>query len=246
MARIRTLKPETWESEKLGRLTLLSRVNFIGLISLADDEGRGRGDSAFLLARLHPYAADVKLDAMRESLAELEKTGLVIFYQAVDCSYYAIPSWSENQKIDHPSPSKLPAPSTKRARRTLANVREDSPKAREDSGEDQGMDQGREGTKEADGFAVFWAAYPRKDKKKEALSAWGKLKPGAELQATILADVKKRALSNDWQKNAGQFVPLPASYLNAARWEDQGVILPKPAPVPDALTAAHLAARGIA
>ena len=107
------------------------------------------------------------------------------------------------------------------------------------------MDQGREGTREADGFAVFWAAYPRKDKKKEALSAWGKIKPSVDLQTTILADVKKRALSADWQKDKGRFIPLPASYLNAARWEDQGVILPKPSPVPDTLTAAHLAARGI-
>ena len=186
MARIRTLKPETWESEKLGRLKLLSRVNFIGLISLADDEGRGRGDTAFLLARLHPYAADVKLDAMKESLAELEKTGLVVFYQAADCSYYAIPSWSENQKIDRPSPSKLPAPPTRKPRRALD---EHSSNTRRALAVVSGTKEGtREGRPEADGFAVFWAAYPRKDKKKEALSVWDKLKPSAELQATILAE----------------------------------------------------------
>lgn len=41
MARIRSLKPVIWESEKVGRMSALSRLNFIGLISLADDHGRG-------------------------------------------------------------------------------------------------------------------------------------------------------------------------------------------------------------
>ena len=39
------------------------------------------------------------------------------------------------------------------------------------------------------GFAQFWAAYPRKTAKVKAERAWGKLAPGVEVQAMILASV---------------------------------------------------------
>ena len=38
MARIRTIKPSLWDSEKIGRLQDFARLTFIGLISIADDE----------------------------------------------------------------------------------------------------------------------------------------------------------------------------------------------------------------
>lgn len=108
MPRIRTIKPEMWESEKLGRLSVVARLNFVGLISLADDEGRGRGDPAFLLARLHPYSTDVTAETMRVAMAELAESGLVVFYKDGPCSFYSIPTWSENQRINRASVSKLP------------------------------------------------------------------------------------------------------------------------------------------
>lgn len=243
MARIRTIKPETWESEKLGRLPILARLNFIGLISLADDEGRGRGDSAFLLARLHPYTQDVTPEAMQASLEILRDSGLAVFYQADGCSYYSLTGWGDNQKIDRPSASKLPAPPT--AKRRLAKARDDSSKAREGSRLDQGSGIGS-GIREAEpeGFTEFWATYPRKDKKQKARSLWAKLKPDGELRTRILADVQNKTASPKWRENNGEFIPMPTTYLSESRWEDEGTKLPPMMPKADDRTAAHLAARG--
>lgn len=99
---------------------------------------------------------------------------------------------------------------------------------------------------EATGFDEFWKAYPRKDKKPDAVKAWKQATPKPEAIISILADLKRRASSEDWQKDGGRFIPLPASYLRGRRWEDQGVLLPRPVPVRDCATAAHLAARGAA
>lgn len=234
MPRIRTIKPELWESEKLGRLSVLARLSFVGLISLADDEGRGRGDPAFLFARLHAYAPDVGPKDMRKALDEIAGVGLAAFYQAAGCSYYAIPTWADNQKIDKPSTSKLPAPST-----GVKAFGEDSANVRGTLGEDSPLDQGP-GTKDqvsrtreqgpgpqAD-FEHFWASYPKKQARQDALKAWGKLKPGADLQPLMLAALEAQKRSPDWLRDGGKFIPHPASWLNGRRWEDEAAVAVAP------------------
>ena len=70
-----------------------------------------------------------------------------------------------------------------------------------------------------EGFGDFWTLYPRKEAKQAALKAWRKVKP-ADLPA-ILAGLKVAMQTEQWQKDGGQFVPLPASWLNGRRWEDE-------------------------
>lgn len=71
------------------------------------------------------------------------------------------------------------------------------------------------------GFAEFYAAYPKRQKRAEAEKAWRKLNPSPELQATILSALAVHRAQDAWQRDAGQFVPLPASWLNAKRWLDE-------------------------
>lgn len=145
MPRIRSIKPEMWESEKVGRLAPVARLTFIGLISLADDEGRGRGDAEHLWNRLHGYYggldAPSTLSRLRRDgavtprirslkvwwtcvLRSLAQAGLVVFYRVDGCSYYWLQGFCEHQKVDKPSKSKLPAPpESANARESLANGR---------------------------------------------------------------------------------------------------------------------------
>jgi hypothetical protein len=74
---------------------------------------------------------------------------------------------------------------------------------------------------EPEGFAEFWAAYPKKVAKPAAAKAFAKLAPSPELLATILAAIAKQARSEQWTKDGGQFVPHPASWLNQQRWLDE-------------------------
>lgn len=74
-----------------------------------------------------------------------------------------------------------------------------------------------------DWFQDFWAVYPRKDAKQDAVKAWKKLQPSGDLAMAIIANVTARKGSPDWTKDNGQFIPLPATYLRKRRWEDQGI-----------------------
>jgi len=67
------------------------------------------------------------------------------------------------------------------------------------------------------GFEEFWKAYPKKKSKGHAQSAWNKVV--CDLQ-TILETVERQKLTPDWNKEGGQFIPNPATWLNGKRWLD--------------------------
>lgn len=106
--RIRSIKPEFWESESLGKVSREARLLFIGLFSCCDDVGRARASSRLLASRLFPYDDDAfkKLPAW---IAELERQGCIRIYQVGGETYLDIPKWLNHQKIDKPSASKLPS-----------------------------------------------------------------------------------------------------------------------------------------
>lgn len=69
-------------------------------------------------------------------------------------------------------------------------------------------------------FESFWAIYPRKVHKPEALRAWGKIL-GAEAHVLeIVAGVQRWAESEQWQESQ-RFIPHPARFLNQRQWEDE-------------------------
>jgi uncharacterized protein YdaU (DUF1376 family) len=70
----------------------------------------------------------------------------------------------------------------------------------------------------SDNFDVFWLAYPKKTGKDAAIKSWNKLKPNVYEVINALAWQKQ---SEQWQKNGGQYIPNPATYLNQGRWKDE-------------------------
>ncbi|MDD4773356.1 MAG: replication protein [Eubacteriales bacterium] len=66
-------------------------------------------------------------------------------------------------------------------------------------------------------FNAFWTAYPRRQAKK----AFIKLKPDKDLLTVIIDAVKRQSETEDWQRDGGRFIPLPASYISGRRWEDE-------------------------
>ena len=70
-------------------------------------------------------------------------------------------------------------------------------------------------------FSRFWSAYPRRQGKAKAAQAFAKLRPDESLLEEILAALDWQKQSASWTKENGQFIPLPATYLNGRRWEDE-------------------------
>ena len=72
-----------------------------------------------------------------------------------------------------------------------------------------------------DGFAEFWKTYPKKVGKDAAEKAWNRKAKSPETVKAILEAVRIQIESEDWRKEGGQFVPNPATWLNAGRWKDE-------------------------
>lgn len=66
-------------------------------------------------------------------------------------------------------------------------------------------------------FGEFWKAYPKKVGKKAALKAWKKENPPLD---KCLATIGWQIKSEQWTKDHGQYIPMPATWLNQGRWED--------------------------
>jgi hypothetical protein len=69
------------------------------------------------------------------------------------------------------------------------------------------------------GFHEFWNAYPKRKNKCDAIRAWQKLNPDAELRATILNALAWQCEDEDWIRSIG--IPHPAKYLTDQRWLDE-------------------------
>ena len=67
-------------------------------------------------------------------------------------------------------------------------------------------------------FTEFWALYPRKVGKIAALKAWRSTAPKiADVRSALAWQVTQPG----WVKDAGAFIPHPATWLNQRRWEDE-------------------------
>lgn len=73
----------------------------------------------------------------------------------------------------------------------------------------------------ADAFARFWEVYPKKRSKGDAEKAFAKINPDDAQLALMLQAIDQAKRSDDWQKDGGQFIPYPATWLNAKGWEDE-------------------------
>jgi len=107
VARIRTIKPEFWQDEKLAPLEPIHRLVFLGLISQADDAGRLVDNVRLIDGLLFPNTDH----SSRESIEILSRIGRIIRYTSDSGqALMQITNWELHQKVVNPSKYTLPAP----------------------------------------------------------------------------------------------------------------------------------------
>lgn len=107
--RIRTLKPELWADEAIGRLGPWERLLFVGLITMADDDGRLRALPSAIAGHVFPYD-NVPPGRITKWLRMIEATSLIVLYGSEGTDYVQIRTWAEHQRINRKVDSTLPAP----------------------------------------------------------------------------------------------------------------------------------------
>lgn len=109
MARIRTIKPQFWGDDEIAELSIESRYLCLGLVSMADDDGRFMASANAICGYVFPHD-EIAPAKVRKWLREIESVGFVRLYQIGKREYGVIENYRRHQKINRPYPSSLPAP----------------------------------------------------------------------------------------------------------------------------------------
>lgn len=118
--RIRTVKPEWLEDERMASQNDTARVLSIVLILVADDYGRGRASAAHLASAGWAYElerddgehAPEVLRKVSGALRALVEMRFVTLYEVDGQRYFEIRNWEKHQKVSHKGKERVPAPST--------------------------------------------------------------------------------------------------------------------------------------
>lgn len=215
MARIRTIKPEFFTDEDIAALPPLCRIAFQGMWCQADKAGRLEDRPARLKIQVLPYD-DVDMEDVLSTLAEHR---FIVRYEHAGRRLIQVRTFGKHQCPNKKEPeSIIPAPSEHSADTIPSDEGTCGREGKGTEGNGNGSPSPDVDGELAESFDRFWDAYPRKDAKQAAEKAWRKLKPRHELVDAIVAAVELQA--RGWKDP--QFIPMPATWLNGARWNDQG------------------------
>ena len=219
----RILKDSICTSDTINQMTPFQETFFYRLIVSCDDFGRMDARPAILKAKLFPLRDRMTLKDIGDALRALADIGCVDLYEVGGKPYLCLPSWKvhqtiRNKKSKYPAPEdgeltsadsceQLQANASKCARNPIQSESNPNPESESES------------NPRACAFAAFWAAYPRKVGKEAARRAFAKVPK--EAWPLLVPAINAQKLSRQWQKDGGQYIPNPATWLNQGRWEDE-------------------------
>lgn len=99
--RIRTIRPEFYQSESVGSMTWKARLVFINMWSYVEDNGVNLDNPRLFRGQCMPYDDSV-LDDIEDAFAELEQCGSIIRYERDGKRLLFIPGFEKWQNIQRP------------------------------------------------------------------------------------------------------------------------------------------------
>ena len=223
--RIRSIRPEFWSSEDIAALTWEQRLIYIGLWSYVDDNGVGRDVTKLIAADLFPLDDDTHgaLKQIAGALKLLCARGMITRYTVSGKPYLHITAWETHQKINRPSGARYPLPTCGNAEphdtltEPSVSPHADSPVGEGEKGRRGEGEKYKTRPAEPDTFDEWWSTYPRKEGKGRARPAYTKAIRDVPADKLLRLTAEWFTARPDLQ---AQFIPQPASWLNARRWED--------------------------
>ena len=217
-------------SEQVSNLSLEAQLLYTWAIPHADDVGLLPYSVKTLKGTVMPLS-DITGDRFEQLVNELVNARLWAIYEYSGMTFYQILNFTKYQtlKKDRNPQTILPVILFKEAPKSWKFL-ESLGFQLEDDGIQMDTEVKRSEvkrrevsmvTEQAKLFEEFWEKYPRKVAKQAARAAWSRLQPSGDLFEEILKGVEVWAKSPDWQKEDGQYIPHPATFLNGKRWQDE-------------------------
>jgi hypothetical protein len=225
MARARNIKPAFFLNTELSEVEPLARLSFIGLWTLADFKGCIECNLKRIKAQILPYD-ECNFELLMNSL---EQFRFIRYYYVQGKKYIKIVNFEKHQnphKNEKEAGSDIPDESEKD--NEIIEMTQDGTKpdfigtTRADSlllipDSLNPIKQTHINVLD-DGFDEFWNAYPKRNNRGQAEKSWKKQKPNIDLVLKALAWQIK---CDKWLEKDGQFIPYPATYINAKAWLDE-------------------------
>lgn len=235
MAKMRGIKPETFTDDKMLRLSPLARWLFVGMWTLACDNGHLEDNAVQLKVRLLPMdTCDVG-----ELVAELLATGQVTRHdgylkvtklsehQRIDKRFLLLCEWCEHDVHTTFTPADK-APRTASAQRAHDVQPTSAQRAHVDEGEGEGEGERNLSLVELDmqadpdRFEEWWNAYDNKTGKKAARAKWDRALKKNGVTADLLIQATKSYITSQRAQNKHpEFTKNPATWLNGEHWTDE-------------------------
>ncbi|MGN1367346.1 MAG: hypothetical protein ACI4WX_00620 [Aristaeellaceae bacterium] len=105
----RIIKESICESETIAKLSDFEFRLWVGLITQADDAGRGDARPAIIKGRVFPLRERVTVSDIEKSLHGLAAKGCISLYEVGGKSYFWFPTWDKHQRVREVKP-KYPSP----------------------------------------------------------------------------------------------------------------------------------------
>jgi len=203
MPRIRTVKPEFFSHEGLAALPFAARLLAIGLLQIADGEGRMRWIPKQIEAHVFPFDV-VDLDDLAEGL---EGAGFLLRYADGARLYATIPNFRKHQRItgrEASYESKVPAPDACASRGNGGETPERFPGKQVGAQEQGNRGTGEQGNREERAQGALVLAAP--DPADPVLTVWAgyvegranqRKAPGKDARRDIAARLKADATVED-------------------------------------------------
>lgn len=216
----RIIKESICTSDTLDGLSWFEEVVFYRLMVNCDDYGRFDGRASIIKSRLFPLKGNITEKSVVESINKLSTVGLVVLYEFEGKPYLQLATWDRHQQV-RAKKSKYPAFDI-----TCNQMKSDDCNSPRNPIQSESLSESLSESKHAqecaaDLFLEFWKAYPKKSAKPTAQKAFEKVKPDRALLDTMLMALDTQKKLPQWVKDNGQFIPLPATWINQRRWEDE-------------------------
>lgn len=217
----RIIKDSIRTSKSVNTMTDFQFRLWTYLLTYVDDYGRGSADPELLKGFVFPRRKGVTEATIEKSLQELANIGSILLYDVDGESYFCFPNWADHQRIQTKK-SRFPSPDDGTLKKSTVSHGESPTESNPIQSESNpnpntNPNPNARETRGAE-FEKFWSAYPRKEGKQKARSAFEKVTVSLEVLLIALESQKK---SSQWTKDNGQFIPHAATWLNGKRWEDQ-------------------------
>lgn len=212
----RLLREGILTSERIEQLDAPAEVFYRRLMSKVDDHGLYDARPSILRSSLYP----LRVDRVREAdiarwIAACEKAGVIALYHCGGKPYLQMldTRWQARSEPKYPLPD------------ANSCLQQQTPVPVFGVGVGVG-DVDMAAPVGAELFDEFWAEYPRKVGKDAARKAFDKRKPSRDLLVRMVAAIRAQVQTVAWQKDGGQFIPHPATWLNEGRWQDEETAIP--------------------